>query len=174
MRQLSAQTRDAIVQGTLRLLSGREFGQVTTRAIARSASVSETTVFRYFKTKGEILESILFERGQLFFADMDEVLGLVDGPREKLLALCRRHAQFAARNRELKEVLREGIEAGVFRAAGDLDVLAMMFHSAVPTVMLEEIISRKRPLSEERFVGRAESYHQLHLRSILTDGGQAR
>jgi AcrR family transcriptional regulator len=200
MRQLSPSTREAIVQGTLKLLSMREFGEVTTRAIARSAAVSEATVFRYFRRKEEILEAILIDRARKFFADIEEVLSLVDEPKEKLLALGRRHAQFAARNRDLfvvihressfyqrdksptcsegirkflarvQGILRKGTAQGVFRKDIDLEVAAMAFHSVAHTVVLKERMLAGAPFSEEVFVRQAEGFYQLYLRAVLADG----
>ena len=199
MRQLSPSTRDAIVKGTTRLLSMREFAQVTTRSIAESAAISEATLFRYFKRKEDILESILQNMAAGFFEEIETVVALVDGPAEKLLALCRSHARFGARNREifailqrecsflgrkdpvcseglqrflakLTELLQAGVRAGVFRRDLDLEIATLAFHGVIHTVMMEERMLRKKPYEDEAFVARAERFYQHHLRAIRSEG----
>jgi TetR/AcrR family fatty acid metabolism transcriptional regulator len=191
MRQLSPLTRETIVQSALRLLSHRDFAEITTRSIAQSAEISEATLFRYFTRKEDILEAILSERAQHFFKDLEDVLGLVDSPPERLLAICRRHAAFAAQNRDLiavmqraytqdkgsqclsnlrlflgrvQQVVQEGMDRGSFRPHLDTEVVAAAFHSVVAAVMLQERV--REPLSSEAFVKRAESFYQLYLRAI--------
>ena len=190
MRQPSPDTRAAIVRGTLRLLSERDFAAVTTRSIAESASISEATLFRYFPRKEDILDSILQEVARGFFDELEQVIGLVDGPAEKLVALGRAHARFGARNRDLlcviqreasyegprrascieglkrflgrlREILVAGIGAGVFREDLEVDVAVMSFHAVIHTVFNEERVLRGKPFPEPEFVARAEKYHQL-------------
>lgn len=198
MRHPSPATREAIVQGTLRLLSSHEFSNVTTRDIARAASVSEATIFRHFQTKRDILDAILCELAKKSFGDIEEVLGLVDNPRDKLLALSRRHAVFAARNRDLilvvhkeasflgesdspcldglrkfleriRQVLQEGIDRGIFRADLDLDAAVMAFHSAVPSVLLGERILLRKKYEEDAFLEQVERYCAFFLRAIQSE-----
>ncbi len=196
MRKLSAATRETILQSAIRLFSEREVASVSTRAIAREARVSEATVFRYFPKKDEILETILTETTRSDYRQLEQLLDLVDDPREKLLAFCRQQAHFFCRHRALigvslreylfqrpldgrvrstarhslatlREVLREGVSKGVFR--GDLDVAtaAMTFHGISNTVLLHERISVARPYSETVFVRRVENLYRLYLRAIL-------
>ncbi|MBI4862095.1 MAG: TetR/AcrR family transcriptional regulator [Candidatus Riflebacteria bacterium] len=194
MRQLSESTRESIVSGALRLLATREYDRVTTRDIAGEAGVSEGTVFRYFDRKEAILEAILVDRGRRFFADLDEILDLVDGPYEKVVALCRRHAAFAARNRDLftvlhresslarpvrhaaeikallgtiRRILADGVDQGVFRADCDLDVLARSLHGVVLMLLFWEHIEGAPAPTEAEFVAQAGRFHRFYLQSSL-------
>lgn len=201
MRHLSPSTRDAIVKGTTRLLSRSEFAEVTTRAIAETAEVSEATLFRYFPRKEDILVSILQNAAAGFFEDIETVVGLVDGPAEKLLALCRSHARFGARNREifailqrecsylgkknpvcteglqafltkLTELIQAGVRAGVFRKDIDLEVATLGFHGVIHNVMMEERLLQSKPYEDQEFVARAERFYQHHLRAIRAESGR--
>lgn len=201
MRHLSPSTRDAIVKGTTRLLSRKEFAAVTTRSIAESAAISEATLFRYFPRKEDILGSILKNVAAGFFQEIETVVALVDGPAEKLLALSRAHARFGARNREifailqrecsylgrtapvcteglqrylakLTELIKEGTKAGVFRRDLDLEIATLAFHGVIHNVMMEERLLRKKPYEDEEFVKRAERFYQHHLRAIRAEGGR--
>lgn len=198
MRQLSPSTRDAIVRGTTRLLAMKDFGQVTTRAIAESAEISEATLFRYFPRKEDILGSILQNAAKGFFEDIEHTVALVDGPAEKLLALCRAHSRFGARNRpifailqrecsylgkkdpvcteglqrflaKLGELLQAGVKAGVFRRDLDLEVATLAFHGVIHNVMMEERLLRAKPFEDEEFVARTERFYQHHLRAIRSE-----
>lgn len=202
MRQLSPSTRDAIVTGTTRLLSMKEFAEVTTRAIAESAEISEATLFRYFPRKEDILGSILLNAAKGFFEEIETVVSLVDGPAEKLLALCRAHARFGARNRpifaimqrecsylgkkdpvcteglqcylaKLGELLQNGMRAGVFRRDLDVEIATLAFQGVIHNVMMEERLLQKKPYENEEFVSRAERFYQHHLRAIRAEHGKS-
>lgn len=194
MRKLSMSTRDAILAGTVELLSDHEFGEVTVRAIADSAHVAQTTLFRYFTNKEEILQGIVDELAPRFFRELEDAVGLVDHPHGKLLAICRQAARFAARNRglirvlqreifcnrrpseglvkslrgflqRLQDVCRDGVEQGVFRADLDLDVVPMLFHTVVHAVMMLDRL-RAKDLSEAAFCKAAEVAYQLLLDAV--------
>jgi AcrR family transcriptional regulator len=196
MRQLSPTTRDSILRGTLHLRGQRAFTEITTKQIARSASVAEATVFRYFPHKVEILQAIVAELVSGFFRDLEEILQLMDGPAEKLVALCRRHTSFGARNRDLlalhhrqlcfvthetekclegfrrfldtiEGILREGIKSGVFRADLDVETTVLLFGSVNHHVLLDERLYRKKPHTEASYTRAAEQFHALLLRSTL-------
>lgn len=195
MRKLSTSTRDKILAGTVALLSDHEFGEVTVRDIAQSANVAQTTLFRYFANKNEILEGIVNELAPRFFRELEDTLRLVDHPREKLLAICRQAAQFAARNRDLirvlqreifcnrrpsdglvkslrgflqqlKDVCRDGVEQGTFRADLDLDVVPMLFHTVVHAVLMLDRL-RAKDLSEAHFCKAAEVAYELLLDAVV-------
>lgn len=201
MRKLSMFTRDAILSGTVELLADHEFGEVTIREIADSAHVAQTTLFRYFTSKNEILQGIVDELAPRFFRELEDALGLVDHPREKLLAICRQAARFAARNRglirvlqrevfcnrrpseglvkslrgflqRLKDVCREGVEQGAFRVDLDLDVVPMLFHTVVHAVMMIDRL-RTEDLSEAAFCKNAEVAYQLLLDAVAATPGKA-
>lgn len=201
MRQLSPSTRDAIVKGTTTLLSRKEFAAVTTRSIAESAEISEATLFRYFPRKEDILVSILQNVAADFFQEIETVVSLVDGPAEKLLALCRAHARFGARNREifailqrecsylgkkdpvcteglrrylakLTELIKACVRSGVFRRDLDLEIATLALHGVIHNVMMEERMLRSKPFGDEEFVERAERFYQHHLRALRAESGR--
>lgn len=198
MRLLSPATREAIVQGTLRLLSGKDFSEVTTRSIAETARISEATLFRYFRRKEDILVSIFQEVAAGLFAELDQIAALVDGHAEKVLALCRSHARWASRNRTLfallarecsyfgkkdavcveglrkflatlKGFVEGGVKAGVFEKDVDVETTVLALWSVIHTVMLEDRLLRTRPMDDEEFVRRCEQFYQLYLGAIRAD-----
>lgn len=194
MRKLSTFTRDAILAGTVELLSDHEFGEVTVREIADAAHVAQTTLFHYFANKEQILQGVVDELAPRLFRELEDALGLVDHPRAKLLAICRRAARFAARDRglirllqrelfcnrrpseglakslrgflqRLKDVCRDGVDQGTFRADLNLDVVPMLFHTVVHAIMMLDRL-RSKDLSEAAFCKSAEECYQLLLDAV--------
>lgn len=198
MKALADSSRDQILHATRKLLSQQDFREITTKAIAKEAGVSEPTIFRHFPRKEEILGEILKNQASRFFHEVEAILQLVDSPREKLVAVCRRRASWAAENRdlfsiiqrecsylaqrdsslmegvrrilhELEKVIRQGKERSQFRADAREDVTAMMFLSIIPSLFMEDKIRGPGPMSSEEFVERAEVYLQSYLRGVLAD-----
>jgi AcrR family transcriptional regulator len=52
------QTRERILEGLLRALSGSTLQDLSIPAIAREAGVSVPTIYRYFKTKNELVQAL--------------------------------------------------------------------------------------------------------------------
>jgi AcrR family transcriptional regulator len=51
--------RDKVLEAALRLFSGKGFAGTTTSALAREAGIAEGTLFRHFRSKNEILLTLL-------------------------------------------------------------------------------------------------------------------
>lgn len=201
MRSLSPETRKKVLKAALDLLTEREFGEITTREISKAASVAEATLFRYFSRKEEILDAILEELAVEFFGEIENILRLVDDPRSRLVALCRKHAQFAARNRGLvavlrremtfarcadsscvdklrkflgaiEEVITDGVKKGVFAPGIDPRTAALAVHSTVETTLLMERVSGSTVPDEEEFIRATEGFLDQLLKGLLMDGGK--
>ena len=52
-------TKTNIVDSTLKLIDNKPFPQVRTKDIAEKSNISEATIFKYFKTKDSILNSLI-------------------------------------------------------------------------------------------------------------------
>ncbi len=53
------ETKNKIVESTLSLIDKKPFPQVRTKEIAEKATISEATIFKYFKTKDSILDNLV-------------------------------------------------------------------------------------------------------------------
>lgn len=197
-RSLSPSTRDEIVQATLRCMAERDFAAITTRDLALEAGISEATLFRYFPKKDDILRSIFADLTRTFFEELDRAVELCDGPVEKLRAVCRSHARFGAKNRNLllvvkrecsydlnrnpklfeglrgfldrlKGLIRAGIEAGELEPGTDCEVAALALHSIVPTTLMADRVVGTTPFTEEQFLAHAEKLLRLYLRALKKD-----
>ena len=189
MRQLSPATRDAILSGTVELLSRRDFSEVTTREIACASHIAEKTLFRYFATKEDILRRIVEDLGERFFA---EVASRTQGKtgRARLDALCAVHASFASRNRDLLTLLQR--ELSVDRAASrrmavntlrflaelrtalgecapakgaQLDEFVFLLHGVVPALLLRERLEGPETPAAD-FEAAAGRLHRLLLSAL--------
>jgi AcrR family transcriptional regulator len=58
-------TRELIVKAALDTLERASVGELTVRAVAKSANISERTIFRYFPTRDEFLDAIAAELGRV-------------------------------------------------------------------------------------------------------------
>ena len=57
---------EKILQSAIQIFSEKGFSATTTSEIAKNAGIAEGTIFRYFKTKKDILRSILIQAIKLF------------------------------------------------------------------------------------------------------------
>jgi AcrR family transcriptional regulator len=81
--------RTLVLDATRSLVRERGFNGTTTKQIAKECELSEATIFWYFKTKDEILASLLFEGIEFMNAGLESIR-LKDGTSdEKLLHLWR-------------------------------------------------------------------------------------
>lgn len=76
-------TRQLILDAALRVLEENSVTQLTVRAVARMAGMSERTVFRHFETRDALLDAVAAEtRVRLALPDPPSTLaGLVAAPR---------------------------------------------------------------------------------------------
>ncbi len=82
-----------ILEASIKIFSEKGFSAATTSEIAKNAGVAEGTIFRYFKTKKDILRGILIQMLNLVSAK------LVMSPVEKILA--------ANGDKDLRTILKE-------------------------------------------------------------------
>lgn len=198
-RRRSDETRGKILKVTLDLLQGRDFMQVTTREIAEAAGVAETTLFRYFPRKDDILSTIIDELAADFFARFEGVLEVISNPVERLRALARISSGFGYERRAVVRVLERemtfdrdtsralraqqrryldaveaivsaGVEAGLLRPEVDPRVAAMAFHSSCSAVLEEEWLFDFEHPDAEAFQARADAYLDQLLGGLLKPG----
>ena len=67
-------TESKIIEATIRLLNKEGYSGVTTQKIAKEAGVSEVTIFRKFKNKTTLLETVQNIYAKEFMKKVDEIL----------------------------------------------------------------------------------------------------
>jgi AcrR family transcriptional regulator len=103
--ELLEKRKNQILEAAIQIFSKKGFEGSTTKEIAKKAKVSEGTIFRYFKTKKEILIhmlNILVDKTLFDFVEQIES-GLK--PEEAIKNLLKRHYKFMVNNQDLIKIL---------------------------------------------------------------------
>lgn len=195
-RTRSDATRRRILNATLSLAEGRDFAQVTTREIAKEAGVAEATLFRYFPRKDAIMEGLIEELAEDFFARFAGVLEVISSPVERLRALSRIQSGFGFEHRAavrvferevtfdrpmsqaLKDqkrrymdavegIMAAGLEVGQLREGIDVRAAALAFHASCRAVLEEEWLYEEELADAAAFTARADEYLDLLLTGLL-------
>ena len=140
----------------------REHGaaKVTARSVATEAGVSTGTLYTYYNSLSDVMQSLWRVPVRRLVADMEQLTSEIDCPKERLKALLQAYVSFAEANGSVfrnsflfvrpesaepppqvslktdrffqlyRMTIREGQRSGLFRE-GDLDELTQMLISAV-------------------------------------------
>lgn len=123
--------RKAVLDACRELLIERGFTGTTTKQIAARCELSEAAVFWYFKSKDEILVSLLFEAIDFTAAGLEQAIADDLEPREKIVSLWRFFAELRAEHPEYFHVfaylaqpqstaaVNEEVKAEIARRSGD-------------------------------------------------------
>ena len=93
--QLIEARRNQILDAATEVFSRRGYHRATTKEIARTAGISEGTIYNYFRSKDELLMTIMSRFAQAM--QLEEMLdqALPDDPREFFAAMLRYRQSFA-------------------------------------------------------------------------------
>lgn len=184
---LDEMMKEALFGATVAVLSGHGVDGLTMDRVAAAAGMAKGSLYRYFRSKRDLLEFVYAKTLDPVFQHLDETVASerpavekLSGQLRALLEHVARHAQVhkllfedeAARgllqpserrtveaaSRRLAEVFRQGISEGVFRPADPL-MLAHMYLGLVKGVL------QSRPGLEDR--DQRESVHRLILNTFL-------
>ncbi len=103
--ELSEKRKNQILEAAIQVFSKKGFEGSTTKEIAKKAKVSEGTIFRYFKTKKEILIHMLNILSEQTLFDFVEQIESGLEPQEAIKSLLKRHYKFIANNQDLIKIL---------------------------------------------------------------------
>jgi AcrR family transcriptional regulator len=154
-----------ILESAIRVFSEKGFSAATTSEIAKSAGIAEGTIFRYFKTKKDILRGILIHTISILSKS------LVIGSIEKILV--------EAEGKDLRTVLKElvldrmKLVDKVFPMARVI-LTEALFHEDVREAIYENIITKAvemfgkfHKIMVEKGMMRSDIDAQTLLRSIM-------
>jgi AcrR family transcriptional regulator len=154
----SEAARQAILHATARLFAERGYDQLTVEGVAAEAGVGKQTIYRWWRSKGELVAECLIEdlllpsaftlpdtgdlRADLrsWIEQVARVVQVPDGAAliHSLIAAAAQNADVGARLRDslggsesLEGRLRAGAAAGQLRADAPFDVLAEAFIGAI-------------------------------------------
>lgn len=154
-----------ILQAAIKVFSEKGFSASTTSEIAKSAGIAEGTIFRYFKTKKDILRAVLIQAlnlisGQLVIKSIEKIL--LDSHDKDLRTV-------------LKEIIydRMALIESIFPMARII-LTEAMFHEDVRDAIYQNIISKAFLLfkdfykkMQERGLIRSECEPEAVIRAIL-------
>ena len=184
---LDEMMKEALFEATVAVLSEHGVDGMTMDRVAAGAGMAKGSMYRYFRSKRELLEFVYGKTVDPFFQHMEEILAAEQPAMEKLSGQLRallehvaRHAQvhrllfeddtahgllqsserrtLQAASRRLAEVFRQGIAEGVFRPADPL-LLANLYVSLCRGVL------QTQPALEGP--DQRESVHRLIMDTLL-------
>ncbi|MCI3922772.1 TetR family transcriptional regulator [Paenibacillus sp. TRM 82003] len=164
----------SILQGALRTFAEHGFHKSQVSKIAKAAGVADGTIYLYFKRKEDLLIELFREKlGELVAKFHDSIDEDAD-PRESLRKVCEIHygelerdvdfayvTQIELRQSDLElrkeigasfkpyivlieDILRRGVERGVFRADLDVKLTRLLVFGAMDEVVTSWLISGRK------------------------------
>lgn len=178
--EIKRQRREEILRAAVEVFAERGYFGARMREVAVRAGVADGTLYLYFKGKEHLLVSILDEYVDAFLTRARRDCAALEDPREKLRSVVERHlfslggdrplahvfqielrhtrrflrqvakgkvAQYLAL---LQEIIKEGVEGGVFRADVPLEVAARVVFGALDEVVTSWVLAtRPAPLAAQ-------------------------
>ncbi len=163
---------EAIINAAEKVFAEKDFNKATIAEIAKLASVADGTIYEYFNSKEEILQSIAVKRFGTYLTDVAEAFE-IKNPLRKLRRLIKYHFssflserqflkvfllqlqlnarfygseaydKFRTYFRFIEDVIEEGREANVFRSEVSPRVFRNMFLGAFSHMALRWLILRR-------------------------------
>ena len=154
--------RENIIQSARALFESRGIEKTTVDDIAKEADCSKSTLYVYFKSKEEILQTILLEQ-------MEQLLSLLKEKPDVPDVRWQIYETGEALNEEVIVLLKIGEEESVLKKGLDPVLTAMFFWSGISEIIRfsgqkEEYLKRRMNMSREAYMDYAFS---LLLESIL-------
>jgi AcrR family transcriptional regulator len=116
-------TATRILDATLATMGDHGVARLTLEDVAKRAGLSRQTVYRYFPSKGELLEATVLREEKIFIANMKTAAG---------------------RQRELEPALRAAIEAAL--RTGQAHVLLNRLMATEPTALVALVTTDRGPV----------------------------
>ncbi|HHY71312.1 MAG TPA: TetR/AcrR family transcriptional regulator [Thermoanaerobacterales bacterium] len=123
--ELLEKRKNQILEAAIQVFSKKGFEGSTTKEIAKKAKVSEGTIFRYFKTKKEILIHMLNILVQQTLFDFIEQIDSGLELEETIKSLLKRHYRFVVNNQDLIKIL----------------IFEVQFHKDLKKIFYEDVLN---------------------------------
>lgn len=132
--------KEAVLKAAVKIFSEKGYSAATTSEIAKEAGVAEGTIFRYFKTKKDILTGVLIEVIQVFGEEMIT---------EKLLKLIKQNKDKSQRE-VLKLIIKDRLELiNEHREEIFIILSEAKYHQDIRDAFIKNIIQRAINMSEQ-------------------------
>lgn len=100
------ETRRSIRKAAARLYARNGFADISARKIAESAGVSVGTLYSYFDSLTDLMQSLWKEPVSRLINEFEETLETIESPRDRLHSLLKAYANFA--------IQQQGVYRGAF------------------------------------------------------------
>ncbi|WP_139491563.1 TetR/AcrR family transcriptional regulator [Brevibacillus dissolubilis] len=193
MAKKTGEKYQAIINAAVRVIAQHGYHNAQVSRIAREAKVADGTIYLYFENKDDILISLFNEKMGQFIATCRDLCNKADTVEQKIYVLVHSHLSQLANDKEfsvvtqielrqsnpvvskgigevlkqyfslIDDVIREGVEAGVFR--DDVDVRlarTMVFGTLDQTVTAWVMRQCKHDL-----VSQVDPIHNLFLNGLI-------
>ncbi len=94
----SAERRRQIVEAALPIFAACSYAEATTAQVARSAGISQATVFKHFATKRDLFMAVLERTTELVLERWQRAFDAAPTPLDGLVAIAQTYAQMAGRD----------------------------------------------------------------------------
>jgi TetR/AcrR family fatty acid metabolism transcriptional regulator len=189
--------RERILRAAIDVFARTGYFNAKVSDVARAAGVADGTIYLYFEGKEDLLITIFREQSRAFLAGLREHLGRLGGADERMRALVRYHLETMSADRALavvlqvelrqslkfvslisheelreyietiREVVEEGIRAGVFREIPHRTMIANSIFGMLDELMTTWILSEKEYAPADH----AETIAGFILRGLAADAG---
>ncbi|MBI2913006.1 MAG: TetR/AcrR family transcriptional regulator [Chloroflexi bacterium] len=152
------QTRQQILDASLRLFSERGFARTTVRDIAREAGITDAAIYYHFQSKRELLDALVEERG--FVNSLQELQRVsVDVPlADTLRWMVRGAINIMDENRDfLRLIIMEGL-GGDEAASEQYQRLANLWESGLTSVLERYMAKGELPRDDVQAIARQVIY----------------
>jgi AcrR family transcriptional regulator len=132
-----------ILEAACKIFSAKGFSAATTNEIAKEAGVAEGTIFRYFKTKKDILRGLFIQIANIIVDKM------VLPSLEKILTDTSRK-----NTREIiREIIADRIKAvDVYFPMMKVVISEILFHEDIRALFVDKIVNRLIPVFDEFYL----------------------
>jgi len=152
------QTRQQILDASLRLFSERGFARTTVRDIAREAGITDAAIYYHFESKRELLDALVEKRG--FVNSLQELQRVsVDIPlTDTLRWMVRGAINIMDENRDfLRLIIMEGL-GGDEAAIEQYQRLANLWESGLTSVLDRYVAKGELPADDVQAIARQVIY----------------
>jgi len=192
---------DRILDAALKVFARHGFFNSKVSEIARVAGVADGTIYLYFKNKDDILIKAFEETMTMLITRLDEALGALTHPLEKLRTYIRLHFSIVRAHRDLAEVItvelrqstkfmkeyknekfqeylqrismiiREGKDQGMIRPEIQPGIIKRGLFGMIDELTLLFVLSKKYSVDQLDQV--ADQVAEILIRGIQTEKGRA-
>lgn len=141
MKNKSVNKEDLILDAALKIFEQKGFNAATTSEIAKEAGIAEGTIFRYFKTKKDILRSIQIKAIEIFAPQV------ISKPVKILKN---------SENKSEKEIMKEILKERVMFATEHFPIAKIvlteaLLHDDIRQSILDNIVLKAKSIFDEFF-----------------------